>query len=458
MKPIRFYFALWCGKLSMALLKLLHRRGTNFPGSVVLTLCPDFLGHIEKPEHIIAITGTNGKTTVSNMVLDILEDNGYDCTNNNFGGNVDTGICAAIMKDSTLTGKAKKQYCVLEVDERSAVRVFPHLTPEILIVTNLTRDSYRRNAHVEYIFSILDSNIPDQTHLVLNADDLISSSLKKGNPRTYFGMEPLEGEQLPEINIVRDITACPVCNSPLEYRFLRYNHIGRAKCSGCSFCSPEPDFNVLSKTSLEDGRSDIVIAHEGAEEHYRVPADRVINLYNVTAVIAALRQFGLTQEQLTASLQKIKVVASRDEIIEANGYTLRCIMAKGQNPVACSHSLNLARHTPDSAVILLWDDYHDRRETSENIAWYYDVDFEYLRNDNIRQIISAGRRSPDLLVRLLVADIPEDKIQITEHEKDVPPLLDLTRVKNIFIFFDMYEADFKDELKVTIEEMMKHAD
>ena len=90
-KPIKFSFALKCGKITIKLLKLLKRNATNLPGSVVLAICPDFLKYLEKPEKIIAITGTNGKTTVSNMILDILTDNGYDCTNNNFGGNVDTG-------------------------------------------------------------------------------------------------------------------------------------------------------------------------------------------------------------------------------------------------------------------------------------------------------------------------------------------------------------------------------
>ena len=230
MKPIRFYFALISGKLSIVLLKLLRKRATNFPGSVVLTLCPDYLKFIGKPEKIIAVTGTNGKTTVSNMLNDILKDNGYDCTNNNFGGNVDTGISAALLKDCTLTGKAKKKYGVLEIDERSAARIYPYVKPDILVVTNLTRDSYRRNALVEYIFDILDSNIPDKTHLILNADDLISSSLKKNNKRTYFAMQPIEGEQS-TVNIVRDITVCPLCGSPLKYDYLHYNHIVQGAAS-----------------------------------------------------------------------------------------------------------------------------------------------------------------------------------------------------------------------------------
>ena len=109
-KPLKFIFAVMCGKITIKLLRLLKKNGTNFPGSVVLKICPDFLRYIDKPEKIIAVTGTNGKTTVSNMMLDILNDNGIDCTNNNFGGNVDTGISTALLKDSTITGKARKKY------------------------------------------------------------------------------------------------------------------------------------------------------------------------------------------------------------------------------------------------------------------------------------------------------------------------------------------------------------
>lgn len=457
MKPIKFYFALVCGKLTTLLLKLLRKRATNFPGSVVLTLCPEFLKYIEKPEKIIAITGTNGKTTVSNMLVDILNDNGYDCANNNFGGNVDTGISAALLKESTITGKTKKKYCVLEIDERSAARIYPYITPDLLIVTNLTRDSYKRNANVEYIFGILDKYIPDSTHLYLNADDLISSALKKGNKRTYFGMQPYEGEHMTK-NIVRDITACPVCGAPLEYRFLRYNHIGRAKCSMCEFSSPEPDIDVTSVSLTGDGHADIVVDNKGKLESYNVPCEATINLYNAAAVIAALREFGLSEQKIKDSFRKISVVKSRYDTTELNGRTLKCIMSKGQNPVACSHSLSIARDTEDCAVILLWDDFYDRKETSENTAWYYDVDVEFLNRPNIKQIIIAGRRAPDLLLRLLIAGIPEERIKMTEQEVDSAELLDLNGIKNIFVFFEMYVDRYKEQLKEKIKEMMKNAD
>lgn len=457
-KPIRFFFALCCGKLTIKLLRLFRKNATNLPGSVVLTLCPDFLKYLEKPEKIIAVTGTNGKTTVSNMLLDILTDNGYDCTNNNFGGNVDTGITAALIKDSTLSGKAKKKYCILEIDERSAVRIYPYIRPDYLICTNLTRDSFKRNAHVEFIFDILNKNIPDKSHLILNADDLISSALKPDNERTYFGMLPFSGETLVPDNIIKDITVCPLCDSPLEYDFLRYNHIGRAKCSKCSFSSPAPDFDTIERVFTDDGRAEIKVKTAYGIEDYNVPCENTINLYNATAVITALRTFGLSHDQLKKSFRKISVVKSRFNVYEENGRVLKSILAKGQNPVACSHACNIARSTEDTAVIMIWDDLYDRKNTSENTAWIHDVDFEFLNCDNIKQIVIGGKRAPDYMVRFLMAGVPKEKIKYSINEEEAGDLVDLKGIKNIYILFDLFNVRSKQAIEEKVKEKMKNAD
>ena len=57
---------------------------------------------------------------------------------------------------------------------------------------NLTRDSIKRNAHPAYIAWILSSALPESTSLVLNADDLIASSIgAQANPRTHFSVDAL---------------------------------------------------------------------------------------------------------------------------------------------------------------------------------------------------------------------------------------------------------------------------
>ena len=72
MGKLRFFCALLIAKLSIIALKITRHNGTNFPGIVAIRICPNFLEYIELPDKIIGITGTNGKTTCSNLLNDAL--------------------------------------------------------------------------------------------------------------------------------------------------------------------------------------------------------------------------------------------------------------------------------------------------------------------------------------------------------------------------------------------------
>lgn len=178
-KNLRFIIALWLGKLAMWLQKLLGMNASYFPGKLAIKLCPDFLGRIEKPKTVMTVTGTNGKTTCCNMILDVLHDAGFEVLDNRAGSNTDAGIATALISGSTMGGRAKFEYAVLEIDERSSQRIYKYVHPDYAVCTNLFRDSIQRNAHPEFIFSFIDSALPDDTHMILNADDPISSRLKR---------------------------------------------------------------------------------------------------------------------------------------------------------------------------------------------------------------------------------------------------------------------------------------
>ena len=141
MGKLRFLFALWMAKLSVPALKITRHEGTDFPGSLACKLCPDFLGRIAKPATIVAVTGTNGKTTVSNTIADILVANGKKVLSNRAGSNMWSGIATTLLAGCTLSGKLRKGYdtAVLEVDERSSPRIYPYVRPDVLVVTNLYR-------------------------------------------------------------------------------------------------------------------------------------------------------------------------------------------------------------------------------------------------------------------------------------------------------------------------------
>lgn len=445
-RPVRFYFAVFGAKIMIKLMRLLKKNATNLPGEIMLYFCPDLLKYFDMPKNVIVVTGTNGKTTVSNMIGNILKSNGYDIINNSFGGNVDTGIASLLLDCCTLKGGFKKDTAVLEVDERSAARVLPYVKPDWLVCTNLQRDSMKRNAHTEFIFNILNSNIPEKTKLILNGDDLISGRLAEKNTRNYFGIDRLENETDIADNLICDIVNCPVCGEKLNYSFKHYNHIGRASCV-CGFKTPEIDFDVKR---TENGEA--VIMHNGCEERYKLPNNRITDLYNVAAAVAFSRSFGLSYEQVASAMSEVKVVKSRYDSFNAMGKEVLVSLAKGQNPVACSGVCDFIRHEKgNKAVIMILEDLYDAKRTSENIAWIYETDFEFLKGDDVKQIIVGGKRADDYMVRLLIAGIDKNKIFCCRSETDTVGYLKPELFDKLIIMYDLFNVESLDNIKAQLK-------
>ena len=160
MKRLKFYLALWCAKLSIVALKLTGHRGTDFPGRIAVKICPDFLRQARVPGMILGVTGTNGKTTVCNLLISMLTADGKKILDNNQGSNTITGLTTAFIRDMGAGGRCRSDAAVLEIDERSSRVVFPMMEPDFLLINNLTRDSIMRNGHPEYISRVLTRAMP----------------------------------------------------------------------------------------------------------------------------------------------------------------------------------------------------------------------------------------------------------------------------------------------------------
>lgn len=449
-KTLKFYIALHLAKLSIVALKILRKDATQFPGKFAITLCPDFLDRIDKPKTIIGVTGTNGKTTVCNMIENTLKENNYKFIDNSLGSNTHSGLASTFIKGSTLLGKTKTDLAVFEIDERSAVKIYPYVKPTYLVCTNLFRDSYRRNAHTEFISSILTNNIPKQTKLILNGDDLIVSNLAPENERIYFGIDRLDTDTNEAENIVRDIITCPKCDSKLEYDYVRYNHIGRAHCVNCDFASPKLNYEV---TKIDFDNLKMTIKENDIVEEYDIINNNIINIYNMLATITVLKQVGLNKEQINIALKNQKIVDTRYSSNVVNGIEVITQLSKGMNPIACSRAFDYVRKEKgNKAVFILLDDLHDAADSSENIAWHYDTDYEFLKDDSIKQILIAGARYKDAKVRVQLADIPLSKTVFQRDELSLVDKLNLEEIDKVFILHDLYSMELKNEIKRKVEE------
>jgi len=447
---MRLFFAILLGKMTRGLLRLFGRSATQAPGVVALKICPDVLQRMPKPAKIIAVTGTNGKTTVTNLIAEALTATGRKVISNSRGANIQTGVIAALLADVTLTGRSRSDVAVLECDERSSRLLYPALRPQLIVVTNLFRDSLRRNAHPEYIRDFITSAVPEDAVLVLNADDAIASAIAPQVKRVYYSFDKQDYEPQAWDNIVNDVRLCPSCHQPIVWDMRRYHHIGRFHCPHCGYQSPEADYRL---TKVDRNLLTAVIECHGTAVNFPLCDGAVYNIYDSLTAAAALMEFGLTPQQAADSLQGVRVVASRLVHGAVAGRPLDAIMAKGFNSVAVSRSVQQVAEAPGrKAVFLLFDDLFCEKTSSENISWIYDVDYEQWAADDVVQVVAIGPRCADSKLRLMMAGIPAGRIMAVRTTQQALNVFEPQRCDRIYVLFDLYRQTDMERLVAQLQQ------
>lgn len=455
-KSIRFYATLWLIKLMMKLMKLVGRKATYLPGKFAYKLCPDFIKYVGLPKKNIAITGTNGKTTTANMVSDFLKNQNISYMHNNYGSNTVEGIIASFINFSDLKGNIDKEFGIIEVDERSSYRVYQYFTPDWLVVTNLFRDSSKRNAHAEYIFNIIEDALPDETKLILNSDDIISSRLKEktNTIKKFFSINLLDDEEEIRDSRIKDIENCPICNHRLKPIFIRYNHIGRYICENCRFENYKPDY-LISSGNLRD--REIYLNYDEKKYKFNLQSSNIVDAYNFLAAISVLSENGFSMEELEEKFKGVEVVKSRYDDYKIGNIRLVYMMAKAINPISASRTFDYIRKQKGKMAVIFGNSKHELGYmNSENTAWLYDLDFKYLlETDTIVQYITCGKRYKDQEVALLLSGIPKEKIISVEGWNNIEKVIDYENIDIIFLLNDIDTIDMTNKVKIAIEEELK---
>ena len=167
-------------------------KGSSLPGKIALKLCPDILSRVKLPPYIIAVTGSNGKTSTVEMIAHLLTENGKTVAWNKEGSNQIEGVTTLVLSKSTLGGRVKSDILLIESDERFARYTFRYITPTHYVITNLYRDQLTRNGHPEWVYDALADSISDKMQLILNADDpLVSLFGYERDNVLWFGADKL---------------------------------------------------------------------------------------------------------------------------------------------------------------------------------------------------------------------------------------------------------------------------
>lgn len=418
-------------------------KGTSKPGDIARIVCPNVLNRLKFSGKVICITGTNGKTTTSNMVTHILRENGYSVINNSFGSNMLGGITTSLLTNCTFGGEVKADFSVLEIDERWLRFFVKEVTPDYVLLTNLLRDQIVRNCCPEIVLEKIKLGVTPGTTYVLNANDPVSQQVSWGidNPIVWFALGENERSTKECRSGTNDAKVCPRCMHNLSYNYYHYNHVGDFHCENCGFECPKADF-IGTDMNFDEASLNI------NGKPVKLTFDATYFMFNAVAAAAlCCSASGMSVEKALAAEETFDIgVIKRYEEIEVLGRKCQLILTK-QNPASIDQSVDFVadKEAPRTLIIISNNMFHTERK---DVLFMYDVAYENLKD--VEHIVIVGKRRYDMAVRLKLADIDMERVQICDREEDLRSCLEKTE-GNIYV---MTSSVFSNEDKV-LEELKK---
>ena len=445
---MRFYLALWASKFYLFIKKLMGQGRSDRAGLLAAKICPEILTKVNKPKTVILVTGTNGKTTVTHLIYNILKRDGKKIGFNDWNANMRAGHIRCLIDSVNIFNKPNKDVAILECDEMTSNLTVPEIKPDYVIVTNICRDSIRRNSYPEFIFNKINEGVTKSgSTLILNADDPISSFLGKSNKKIFVSIDKFNKDEVYE-NISPDFNVCPECNTLVNYEYKHYRHIGKFKCPNCKLESFKGDYKVTKV-------SENTFTLNGIE--YPKLSDNLFNIYNESQVIVLLKQLGYDFKFIQNALANSSIPKSRENLEIEKDIKIYSQMAKGQNSSALSTVLeNLSKLKNKKQIVLLLDEVYEGLDAQETITWLYDSDFELLNKLNLEKIVVTGPRYLDYIVRLKLAGVKENKIEVSPDYKEAYKLLNLDKKSDIYVLYEVERRPMSREVVESLKERIRN--
>ncbi|WP_137745159.1 MurT ligase domain-containing protein [Staphylococcus capitis] len=409
---MRQWTATHMAKLARKASRAVGKKGTDLPGQIARRVDQNILRKLsEQVDDIVFISGTNGKTTTSNLIGHTLKENQIKIIHNNEGANMAAGITSAfIMQISKETIIA-----IIEIDEGSIPRVLKEVTPSMMVFTNFFRDQMDRFGEIDIMVNNIAKSISNKgIKLLLNADDPFVSRLKiASDSLVYYGMKAHAHEF--EQSTMNESKYCPNCGRLLQYDYIHYNQIGHYHCE-CGFKREEPTYEVSNfevspfiNMTINDFTFNMKIAGD-------------FNAFNALAAYSVLRELGLNDESIQKGFETYTSDNGRMQYFSKGNKEAMINLAK--NPAGMNASLSVGEQLEGKKVyvISLNDNAADGRDTS----WIYDADFEKLSNQDIEAIIVTGTRAEELQLRLKLAEVDVPIIVENDIYKATAKTMDYT--------------------------------
>ena len=391
---IRTNFAIQAGKFTRWALQTFTNGGSSLPGKVAHAIDPHILKHLSDHYEVIIVSGTNGKTLTTSLIVQLLKQKYPNILTNPTGANLTQGIVSTFLNHTPVKGE--KNIAVLEVDEATIKHITPFIQPKLFVFTNIFRDQMDRfgEIYTTYQYMLDGASFAPEATILSNGDAPIFNSDTLPNPRLYFGFNHAEDGHY-QAHYNTDGILCPHCHSILQYNFITYSNLGKYYCPNGDFKRPELDYAVTELTELSLTKSSFKI--DGFD--FSLPIGGLYNIYNALSAYATARFFGLTPEEIQAGFGQAQRVFGRQETFTLEDKEVMINLIK--NPVGFNQIVQLLGYEKEefSLAVLLNDNYAD----GQDISWIWDGEFEELAKLTPKQTYIGGIRVDDLETRMKVA-------------------------------------------------------
>ena len=403
---MRKFLAILVCKLGRAVGRLVGK-GSSLPGKYALKICPDILRRVQLPAHIIAVTGSNGKTSTVEMIAAILRSGGKTVVYNEEGSNQIEGVTTTVLTNATLTGRVKADVLLIESDERYAAHSFRYFHPTEFVITNLYRDQLTRNGHPEWVYDAILPAIHPDTKLILNADDPLSSCFAQNHGKVkWFGLDKCAISTDAPTGVYHDGAYCPVCHAPMVYDYVHYNHIGAYRCAKCGHAKPATDYTVTA-ADLDQGRLTI----DGAVT-IQLAFRSIYNVYNILAAYAACREVGIAADTAAGVINNYILKNGRMQKFTLGAHKGVLLTSKHENSIAYDTNLRYVAASKEPCTVVVIVDAVSRKYFTSETSWLWDIDFDLLNTPQVERVILSGRYCNDLALRFSFTGIPREKILV----------------------------------------------
>jgi UDP-N-acetylmuramyl tripeptide synthase len=388
------------GKTVKAGLRFRRSGGQALPGLIVEKLFPNYIGAMlnRLPEGVVVITGTNGKTTTTKMVVHLLKANGKRVLTNSTGSNLTRGIASSISQHAKVTGKLPYDIAVLEIDEATARRLVSQVKPRWLLALNVSRDQLDRFGEVDVVASYIKSAMDASVGVVSNARDphlLGLARTLKDKDISYFGFTDHLKEYFPS-----------------DYELAAVKTAVKSR---------ENLVNTEVDVELADFRENSVKYTIGGKKYAAaLKVSGQHNYLNGAAALAIAKKLlpQAADKELVGQLADVSLAFGRGEKYKLkSGAVIELVLVK--NPASFTQALASYGGSKSSLMIAINDNIADGRD----VSWLWDVSFGPLADAKVA--VTSGSRAADMALRLSYDDITAQEI-----EPDLTKALDILSQKN----------------------------